>query len=84
MDLDGSFEDVMKGLATHAAKVLKNASRRDRSIVETAVWKAYGDSIASLGNRYNTNRAGNRTNEWVSARGINNHRGKTVPHTVLE
>lgn len=72
VDFDGPFEDAMKGLASHAAKFLKNASRRDRALVETAVWKAYGDSIASLGYKNNTGRADNRTREWVSARGINN------------
>lgn len=79
VDFDGPFEDAMKGLASHAAKFLKNASRRDRALVETAVWKAYGDSIASLGYKNNMGRADNRTREWVSARGINNRsRGKPV------
>lgn len=82
MDFDNSLEDAIKGLAAHAAKFLKNANRRDRALVETAVWKAYGDSIASLGNRYNTNRTGNRTHEWVSARGINSRRGRIVPYTL--
>lgn len=73
----------MKGLASHAAKFLKNASRRDRALVETAVWKAYGDSIASLGYRHNTSRVENRTREWVSARGINNRRGSSPMYSVL-
>lgn len=81
-DFDGTFDDAMKGLATHAAKFLKNVNRRDRALIETAVWKAYGDSIASLGNRYNKNRTGNRTQGWVSARGINNRRGKIVPYIL--
>lgn len=78
VDLDSTFEDAMRGLAAHAARFLKNANRRDRALVQTAVWKAYGDSIASLGNRHNTNRTENRTRGWVSARGIPSRRGNTI------
>lgn len=83
-----SFEGAMKSLASHAAKFLKNAHWRDREVIQTAVWKAYGDSIASLGYRNSGRRRDERPRydkpkEWVSAEGIINANGEMTPHCLL-
>lgn len=66
----------MKSLASHAAKFLKNTHWRDREMIQTAVWKAYGDSIASLGSRNSRRRGDFGPSEWISTRDIPRTTGK--------